>query len=155
MKKIQLSKLARLAEIAAAIGVIISLIFIGLQLRSNTEATEAATRAAINQNDVDFLSLSIDSSVLAKAMAKAQRGEELSALEESQLVHLELVNFVSFEHSFYQYRKGLLEEPEWLRHRNLIEIGMKHWPHSRTMWERSRGVFTPEFQQLVDSLVSE
>ena len=155
MKNIQLSELARLAEIAAAIGVIISLIFIGLQLRSNSEATEAATRAAINQNDVDFLSLSIDSSVLAKAMAKAQRGEELSALEESQLVQQELVNFVSFEHSFYQYRKGLLEEREWLRHRNLIEGQMKNWPHSRTMWERSRGVFTPEFQQLVDSLVSE
>ncbi len=86
MKKIQLSELARLAEIAAAIGVIISLIFIGLELRGNTEATEAATRAAINQNDVDFLSLSIDSSVLAKAMAKAQSGEELSPLEESQLV---------------------------------------------------------------------
>ena len=151
--KIQLSELASLAEITAAFGVIVSLIFVAFELKSNTEATEAATRAAINQRDLDFLALSIDSSVLANAMTKAQSGEDLSALEESQLVRQEFVNFVLLEHSFYQYRKGLLEEAEWLRHRNIIEDQMKHWPHSRAMWERRHIAFTPEFQRLVDSLV--
>jgi len=154
VKRFQLSELASLAEIAAAIGVIVTLIFVAFELRNNTEATKAATRAAINQKDLDFLSLSVDSSVLAKAMAKAQSGEELSALEESQLVRQEFINFVSFEHSFYQYRKGLLEEPEWFRHRNIIEDQIKHWPPSRTMWELRRNAFTPEFEQLVDNLAS-
>ena len=155
MTKFSLSDWANVAEISAATGVIISLIFVGLQLQSNTEATEAATREAINQKDLEFLSLRIDSSVLARAHAKWENGEELSSLEESQLVHQEYVNFISFEHSFYQYRKGALEPGEWLRHRNIVQLQIEGFPYSQIMWERKRRTFTPEFQVLVDSFVSD
>ncbi len=155
MTKFSLSDWANVAEIGAATGVIISLIFVGLQLQSNTEATEAATREAINQKDLEFLSLRIDSSVLARAHAKLENGEELSSLEESQLVHQEYVNFVSFEHSFYQYRKGVLEPDEWLRHRNIVQSQIEGFPYSQIMWERKYHTFGPEFQVLVDSFVSD
>ncbi len=155
MTKFSLSDWANVAEIGAATGVIISLIFVGLQLQSNTEATEAATREAINQKDLEFLSLRMDSSVLARAHAKLENGEELSSLEESQLVHQEYVNFISFEHSFYQYRKGVLEPDEWLRHRKIVQLQIEGSPYSRTMWVRSRNTFTPEFQELVDSFMTD
>jgi hypothetical protein len=87
MAKFGLGDWANVAEIFAATGVIISLIFVGLQLQSNTEATEAATREAINQKDMEYLSLRLDSSVLATANAKLDNGEALSPLEESQFVH--------------------------------------------------------------------
>ncbi len=144
-----------MAEIGAATGVIISLIFVGLQLQSNTEATEAATREAINQKDLEFLSLRIDSSVLARAHAKLENGEELSSLEESQLVHQEYVNFISFEHSFYQYQKGVLEPKEWARHKNIVQLQIEGFPYSQIMWARKQHTFTPEFQVLVDSFVSD
>jgi hypothetical protein len=153
--KFGLSDWANVAEIGAATGVIISLIFVGLQLQSNTEATEAATREAINQKDLEFLSLRMDSSVLARAHAKLENGEELSSLEESQLVHQEYVNFISFEHSFYQYRKGVLEPDEWLRHRKIVQLQIEGFLYSRTMWVRSRNTFTPEFQELVDSFITD
>lgn len=154
MSKLNLSEWANLAEIGAAIGVIISLIFVGLELQNNTAATEAATRETVNQKDIHFLSLRIDSSVLARAHAKFESGEGLSTLEESQLVHQEYVNFVSFEHSYYQYRKGVLEEKEWLRHRNIIRLQIEEFPYSRIMWERSSNTFGPEFQELVNSFIS-
>ncbi len=155
MTKFSLSDWANVAEIGAATGVIISLIFVGLQLQSNTEATEAASREAINQKDLEYLSLRMDSSVLARAHAKLENGEELSSLEESQLVHQEYVNFISFEHSFYQYQKGVLEPDEWLRHRNIVQLQIEGSPYSRTMWVRSRNTFTPEFQELVDSFITD
>ncbi len=155
MTKFSLSDWANVAEIGAATGVIISLIFVGLQLQSNTEATEAATREAINQKDLEFLSLRMDSSVLARAHAKLENSEELSSLEESQLVHQEYVNFISFEHSFYQYQKGVLEPNEWLRHRKIVQLQIEGFPYSRTMWVRSRNTFTPEFQELVDSFITD
>ncbi len=153
MTKFSLSDWANVAEIGAATGVIISLIFVGLQLQSNTEATEAATREAINQKDLEFLSLRIDSSVLARAHAKLENGEELSSLEESQLVHQEYVNFISFEHSFYQYQKGVLEPKEWSRHKNIVRLQIEGFPYSQIMWARKQHTFTPEFQVLVDSFV--
>ena len=155
MTKFSLSDWANVAEIGAATGVIISLIFVGLQLQSNTDATEAATREAINQKDLEYLSLRLDSSVLARAHAKWENGEELSSLEESQLVHQEYANFVAFEHSFYQYRKGALELREWSRHRNIVQLQIEGSQYSQIMWERKRNTFGPEFQVLVDNFISD
>jgi hypothetical protein len=155
MAKFGLSDWANVAEIGAATGVIISLIFVGLQLQSNTEATEAATREAINQKDMAYLSLRLDSSVLARANAKLDNGEALSPLEESQLVHQEYVNFISFEHSFYQYRKGVLESEEWSRHENIVRLQIENSRHAQIMWARKRHTFTAPFQKLVDPLVSD
>ena len=151
MAKFSLSDWANVAEIGAATGVIISLIFVGLQLQSNTEATEAATREAINQKDMEYLSLRLDSSVLARAHAKHENGEVLSPLEESQRVHEEYVNFIAFEHSFYQYKKGGLEPEEWLRHENIVRLQIEGSRHAQIMWARYQHEFTPEFQRLVDS----
>ena len=155
MAKFGLGDWANVAEIFAATGVIITLIFVGLQLQNNTEATEAATREAINQKDMEYLSLRLDSSVLATANAKLDNGEALSPLEESQLVHQEYVNFISFEHSFYQYGKGVLEEEEWLRHENIVRLQIERSRHAQIMWARKRHTFTTQFQELVDPLVSD
>ena len=55
MSNDRLQKWALIAEVIGAVAVVISLIFVGIELRSNTEATRAATREAINQKDIDFL----------------------------------------------------------------------------------------------------
>jgi hypothetical protein len=155
MAKLSLTEWANVAEIGAAVGVIISLIFVGLQLQSNTEATEAATREAINHKDMAYLSLRLDSAVLARANAKIDNGETLSPLEVSQVVHQEYVNFVSFEHSFYQFRKGALEAEEWSRHENIARFRIESSEHARAMWARKRHTFTPPFREVVDSFASD
>ena len=155
MAKYGLSDWANVAEIAAATGVVISLIYVGLELRSNTEATQAATREAINQKDMQFLSLRLDSSLLARAHAKRLKGEELSFLEESQLIQEDYVNFVSFEHTFRQYQNGVITQDEWLRHENIVRIQIQRYEYSKLMWQNHHDTFTPEFQELVKSFLSD
>jgi hypothetical protein len=154
MAKNSLSDWANVAEIAAATGVVISLIYVGLELQGNTEATQAGTREAINQKDMQFLSLRLDSSVLARAHAKHLQGEELSFLEESQLIQEDYVNFVSFEHTFRQYQKGVITQDEWLRHENIVRIQIQGYEYSKLMWQHHQKTFTPEFQELVNSFLS-
>ena len=155
MNKNRLSDWANVAEIGAATGVIISLIFVGLELRSNTEATEAAARESMLQVGMEFLSLKIDSSVLARAHAKRRYGEELSPLEECQLEVEEYINFIGFTHRYYLYQQGSLDSDAWLRRKNLIQSVINGYPHSRIMWERKGQQFEPEFQDLVNSLMSD
>ena len=155
MAKNSLSDWANMAEIAAATGVVISLIYVGLELQSNTEATQAATREAINQKDMQFLSLRLDSSLLARAHAKRLKGEELSFLEESQLIQEDYVNFVSFEHTFRQYQKGVITQDEWLRHENIVRMQIQGYEYSKLMWQYKHKTFTPEFQELVNSFLSD
>ena len=155
MSKLKLSDWASVSEIIAAVAVAVSLIFVGLELQSNTAASESATREAINRKDIEYLSLYVDSTVVAVAMAKAENGEPLSGLEESQLVQTEYVNFIIFEHSYYQFRKGVLEAEEWARHENIILVVWRDWPYTRTMWSKYRETFSPDFVALMDRLTAE
>ena len=155
MTKFGLSDWANVAEIGAAIGVIVTLIFVGFELRSSTEATEAATREAINGKDLAFLSLQIDSSVLAIASAKRRNDEELSSLEEDQLVREQYINFASFDFSYSEYRLGAQDLDGWLRHRKIAQSVIENSPYARIMWERRQQTFTPEFQELVNGFLSE
>ena len=155
MTKLSLSDWANVAEIGAATGVIVSLIFVGLELRSGTEATESATREAINRKDLAFLSLQIDSSVLAEANTKRRNGEELSPLEKDQLVREQYINFASFAYSYSEYRRGDQELDGWLRHRNIVQSVIESSPYAKIMWERSQQNFTPEFQEVVNGFLSD
>jgi hypothetical protein len=143
------------AEIGAAVGVIVSLVFVGLELRSSTEATQAATREAINQKDLAFLSLQIDSSVLAIANTKRRMGDELSPLEEDQLIREQYINFASFDFSFSEYRRGAQDLDSWLRHENIVRVVIENHPYAKIMWEQKQNEFTPEFQELVSDFLSD
>ena len=153
--KFSLSDWANVAEIGAATGVIVSLIFVGLQLQSNTEATEAATREAINAKDIQFLSLRLDSSILARAHAKRIKGEKLDFLEETQLIQEDYINFVVFEHTFRQYQDGVIAQDEWARHENIVRMQIQGYPYSQKMWRKHFKTFTPGFQDLVNSFLSD
>ena len=155
MTRFSLSDWANVAEIGAATGVIVTLIFVGFELQSSTEATEAATREAINRKDLAFLSLGIDSTVLAVANTKRRNGEELSALEIDQLVKEQYINFASFDYSYTEFRRGAQDLDGWLRHRNIVQSVIERSPYAKIMWERRQHTFTPEFQELVNSFLSD
>lgn len=155
MTKFGLSDWANVAEIGAAAGVIVSLIFVGLELRSGTEATQAATREAINSKDLAFLSLQIDSSVLAVANTKRRIDEELSPLEEDQLIREQYVNFASFDFSYSEYRRGAQDLDSWKRHENIVRLVIESHPYAKIMWEQKQLEFTPEFQELVSRFLSD
>jgi hypothetical protein len=155
MTRFSLSDWANVAEIGAATGVIVTLIFVGFELQSGTEATEAATREAINRKDLAFLSLGIDSTVLAVANTKRRNGEELSALEIDQLVKEQYINFASFDYSYTEFRRGAQDLDGWLRHRNIVQSVIERSPYAKIMWERRQHTFTPEFQELVNSFLSD
>ncbi len=155
MTRFSLSEWANVAEIGAAVGVIVSLIFVGFELQSGTEATEAATREAISRKDLAYLSLRIDSSVLARASTKQSSDDELSPLEKDQLIREQFINFASVDYSYAEFRRGAQGLDEWLRHRNIIQRSIENNKYSKLMWERKQHAFSPELQKLVDSFLSD
>ena len=65
------------------------------------------------------------------------------------------VNFVSFEHTFRQYQKGVITQDEWLRHENIVRIQIQGYEYSKLMWQYHHETFTLEFQELVNSFLSD
>lgn len=139
MAKLKLSEWSLIAEIVGGAAVIVSLFYLAYQLNQNTRITEASMRSTLAAQDIEFLSLRIDSSVVAIATTKKRNGEQLSAHEDEQLISLQSVNFRVFEHSYYQYQKGILEPEEWQRHENIAQRNLLTNEHAQKMWERSAG----------------
>jgi len=144
---------ASIAEIMGAVAVVLSLIYVGYGLRENTRAIEAQTRQAFSAQDMTFFETALDQSVIAMAEAKRQAGEALSGLEQSQLETREHMNFRIFEHAFYQFRKGTLEEDEWDRYARIIRNKCIDLP-ALSMWNGNKEIFQPDFRKFVDDAIA-
>jgi hypothetical protein len=84
------------------------------------------------------------------AYTKLESGEALSPLEESQLVHRQHLNFRVFEHSFYQYRKGLLELDQWQRHERIAQSNLSGNIYAQRMWLKFKSSFSQDFVAILD-----
>ena len=153
MKHRTIQDWASIAEITSAIAVVVSLIYVGYELRENTRAIEAQTRQAFASQDLAFFESGLDQIVVARAMAKYQSGQELSVLEQSQLETRQNLNFRIFEHAYYQYQKGTLEQSEWDRYAQIIKLLCDHQP-AQSMWGKDRDSYSTDFRQIVEEIKS-
>ena len=60
MNKLKLSQISDLAQVVSAVAVVLSLIYVGQQIRVNTEATRAATRQSVTETDFEYISSVLD-----------------------------------------------------------------------------------------------
>ena len=61
-----------------------------------------------------------------------------------------------FEHSFDQFKRGIIEPSEWARHENIAKSQIQTDPSAREMWEGSgRTSYGPEFVALIDGFYNE
>ena len=145
--------LGSIGEIVSAIGVIASLLYVGLQIRSNTEATRSATRQALSDQDLMYVTAGIDSSILAEATAKLEKKLDVSAAEASQLVQHQHLNVRIAENAFYQYKLGLLEKVIWDRYLAILELQLRHNPYAYKHWSHYRNSYSRDFQMVVDQVL--
>ena len=144
---------ASIAEIAGGIAIVISLIYVGFELRENTRAIQAQTRQAFSAQDLTFFETALDQTVVARAVAKRQAGEALSHLEQSQLATRQHLNFRIFEHAYYQYQKGTLEEGEWDRYARIIILVICTNKPAQSMWSKRKESFQPDYRRVVDETI--
>ena len=121
MKNEELQKWASIAEIVAAVAVVVSVIYLAVEINGNTRALQASSRQDFAALDVSALSVTIDTPVLAAAIEKENNGEELTDIEDSQLQRNQQLFLRIAENAYYQYSVGLLQENDWGRYRQYLE----------------------------------
>ncbi|WKK65711.1 hypothetical protein [Lutimonas zeaxanthinifaciens] len=151
----KLTFITQIAEIISAIAVVLSLIYVGIQVNQNTKATQSAIRQSVADNDITYLMTSLDNSILAVASYKVENDIELSGVEMSQLVARQHVNFRVFENAFYQYEQELLEPETWTRYRVIILSLITNNPASKKMWIQNENSFTDSFQKEIRQILNE
>lgn len=148
--------LGAIGEFIGSIGVIVTLIYLAMQIRSNTRATRAsagfeATHSWANLNET----LSSRSDDYLLPFVKTSRTQDFSGLTDVEYLRLTLFlrsMFQKLEGQFYLYRYGLLDRALW-EQRSSVGKGFIIQSHLAEWWqlEKEINTFTPDFIEAIES----
>lgn len=150
-----LNALANLGEFVGGIFVVVSLVYLALQVRQNTQSLRAENYAralerisAIQSQlsrESDLSSLVTRGMVDAAALTPAERIRLTWALYES---------FGAFEFMFHQARAEALPGDVWERWMGTICWWLS-WPGVRSWWQARPAPFSTSFSAFVDGLLAD
>ncbi len=141
-------------SLAANLGVLLGIFFVGFELQQNRVAIEAQTRSDIASQAVDTALRLSENLPLLEAQNKEREGVELTAIEERLLAMSNVARFRRWENTHYQIRQGLYSAIE-------AEGQLEAWdrivdrPNITKWWNENRGDFSREFAALIDNLIDD
>ena len=143
-----------IVELTSVVAIILSLVFLGLEVKQSNQLAKAEIRQALNVTDMEVYKVQMEEDIIAKALYKINKNIPIDDYEEYQLDEFQRFNFRDFDNSFYQYRIGLFDENVWFAYRRIIKsLLMKNY--IMIMWGNSNQSFSIEFQDEVNNIIKE
>lgn len=155
-----------LAEVVGAIGVVISLIYVAVQVRSNTRALTASASFETAHSWATFNEMLVSAmlgdpafqagkdcrlvEVTATFYDPDARPEDLSKTDTILVSMMHRALFQKLEGQFYQFKHGYLEPQIWAQRRNWAR-GILELPLGRAWWEQEvkSGIFSRDFASAI------
>jgi hypothetical protein len=147
------SKLADLSEIVSSVAIVVTLVYLTIEIRQNTNALEAQTRQSVLASAHGELNNLVDNPDFGMALASA---EPLVSPED----HIRMnawfaIVFRSREFAWLQYEDGSIDEAQWSTElaviRSVFDSSL-----ARLWWANAgRGAFGEDFVAFVDDLIAE
>jgi len=136
--------------VLANIGVIASIVFLGIAVNQNNRLLASQTSIALMTFRVNANQRYADDRELMELRVKANRNEQLSEVEELRLIQDARSIFAYWEWQVESYRKGDLKELPL----SGITGAMAQYAHLRNVWQISKDLYTPEFAAFMDKNVT-
>ena len=121
MKKPSLADLANLAEIVGAIAIIISLVYVGQELRANTAAVKAASLPSItNASSASMLAV-VESRDFADIRLQGDHDPtQLSEADKLRYVLYERQMWLHFQNVWTQWKLGVIDDGVWAGYQKVV-----------------------------------
>ena len=142
-------KIERLVNVAGVIGLIASLIFVGLELRQSQRIALASQIQARAQMNVDRMIASLEGNLDELRLLTPSSFEYTELTDEEKLIAdtLQRWRFAMLENNFTQYQMGLFSEEYWVQTEQRIESFYNICELRDVIGEQ-----TASFQRYLDSL---
>jgi hypothetical protein len=151
----KLSEWANVAEIASAVAVAVSLVYLGVGIRQNTTAIKASTHQAMLDYGREQSELLISNPEVALLVAKAESSPgQLNHVERAQFYEFTVWRLSTWETAFLNHRAGLIDTEEWNlwdAYFRLLTVGK---PGYEEFWRDNRSAYDREFTAHVDEVKS-
>ena len=144
-----LSDIALLIQIVGGIGVFASLIFVGVQIRENSQAVRSATAQAVHDNYAGwYMSLAGDPVALATSAKGFVDLNALTPAEKAQFVCIYMAFLSHCQNAFHQWRQGHLSDDLWIGWDKLMMN--LNTPGGAAFWAERSYVFGQDFRDHFD-----
>ncbi len=141
-----------LGDLIGAVAVVVSLIYLSIQVRQNTNAMRAETaREVVASMRANNTTVIADPELFRIFSTVTENPGQLSAQERGRATHLLFNHFRSIEDAHHQYIQGNLDEEIWAGWSRTFSdyINSPGW---REYWELRRDIFSSAFVRYVDGL---
>jgi hypothetical protein len=150
-----LEDLGNIGEFVAAVAVIVSLMYLAVQVRQGAASVRATMFLTSSTNQAEMASQVVRDGELARIYRVGQQDfESLTEDEQTQFVIFFATLFRTYEQVFQQDRMGLLDPEVW-EGRQEAMVRFLDQPGVRTVWQRRRHAFSKSFRELVDAALAE
>jgi hypothetical protein len=142
------------AELIATVGVLVSLVFVGMELRQNTLVARAQARSELATLDQEWLLALGQDPAAARAWRVYWYDDDLgplSPVEESQAYYIMIAMIRRLETTYFHHQQGLIPREALANY----GMGSGVFASSRfrtEFWPVIRGNFDPEFVSFFESV---
>jgi hypothetical protein len=138
--------LRTVVEAAGAGAVLLGLIFVGLEVKQNTAAMQAATIQGLADSSQEHLLLLASNPELLETLQMAATDpDQLSETEARQYFLIERTRWLRSHVAFQQFRRGTLGEEDWVPYERLV------CRREFSSWQEHKFVFSNQFVDFVES----
>jgi hypothetical protein len=145
-----LNDLANIGQVIGALAVVVSLIYVALQIRQNTAAIRSATAQSVHEHFARwYQSFATDASLVDIGVKGLKDYASLSETEKARFVST-FMAFLSYgQNAFLKWRQGLLSPSLWLGWEQVL-MNLLGAPGGKSLWKERAYLFGEEFRRYVE-----
>jgi hypothetical protein len=148
---VTLEEYAYLAEIVGVIVIVVTLIYLSVQVRQGKELLRSESRQAQVANDQNGVYRFVEHPELGRLFSQA----ESPSFEEKIKLQFRIIGQMrAREHEWLQHRSGAMDEETWISYRDVIYF-LLGTERARALWAMCAPFFNPDFAEVVEQMMKE
>jgi len=148
---VSLELIQTISNIGGTIALVLTVIYLAIQIRRNTQATYSQTYQSATQALGEMAAICGDSPNRAKLFATSMaEPAKLITDEYLQFAYLGISLFRRYENVYFQFKSGMIDDDFWFGHRNNL-LWFLHRPGTQVWWKERRMAFSRSFREFLES----
>lgn len=144
-----LEQMVQIAEIIGLIVIMISLVFIAVQVKQSADAMRSEARQTQTNLDLSLVSRLVEYPEIGRIFSQS----EVPSFEEKIQLNFWMIGQLrTREHEWLQYKSGALDKETWESYRGVIYFVLGT-PRAREMWNLTKVYFNEEFVSMVHDMM--
>ncbi|MGA1677628.1 MAG: hypothetical protein ACO377_14525 [Pseudomonadales bacterium] len=144
--------LGNYGEFVGAIAVFVTLVYLAIQIRQNTESLRIASELALSQQSAEFIAHMRAQPEVLKLWDLAITDPKSMSVDDIRQFRWAIAElFLIYEGHYHVYKRGFIAEEAWQSKANMMR-GMLESPIVSEWWSSGLAPFTAEFVGYVQNL---